>query len=68
MEQSGKSPTASLCSIKGETSDECDPINISEGDLQVKSDCQPPSDYEEMNFNKKKTKHLLIQFWLYLNG
>lgn len=61
MEQSGKSPTASLCSIKGETSDECDPINISEGDLQV-------SDYEEMNFNRKKTKHLLIQFWLYLNG
>lgn len=38
VEQSGKSPTASLCCIKGETNNECDTINILEGDLKVKSD------------------------------
>lgn len=61
MEERGQSPTTPMCSIKEKTSNECDAINVSEGDLnpcvktdqKVKSGCQPSSDYEEMNFPTK---------------
>lgn len=53
VEEREKSPTASLCTIKEKASNECDAINVSECDLKVKPDCQPPSDYEEINFLTK---------------
>lgn len=67
MEERDKSPTTPMCSIKGKTNNECDAINVSEADLnpcvktdlKVKSGCQP---------TLQKSKHLIIQFWLNLNG
>lgn len=53
--------SALLCSIKEEARNECDDINVSDGYLnhcvktkqKVKSDCQPSSDFDEINFTTK---------------